>query len=73
MSGVVYGLLGYIWMKASSTGSGYDIHPNTVLHAYLVRVLPGDSLLPIANTVHGVGLGVGVAWGFGVPVDLTTP
>jgi GlpG protein len=66
ISGVVYGLFGYIWMKSKfDPGSGFYLHPQTVMMMLmwfvlcLVRVIPN-----IANTVHGVGLGVGVAWGF---------
>ena len=65
MSGVVYGLLGYIWMKARfDPGSGYSIHPTTVviMLAWFVFCLTG--MMAIANWVHGVGLAVGVAWGY---------
>ncbi len=66
ISGVVYGLFGYIWMKGKfDPNSGYYVHPQTVMMMLLwfflclMKVMPG-----IANTVHGVGLVVGVAWGF---------
>jgi GlpG protein len=66
MSGVVYGLLGYIWMKARfDPGSGYFVQPSTVAFMLIWFVFCLISTLPVANTVHGVGLGVGVAWGFG--------
>jgi len=66
ISGVVYGLFGYIWMKGKfDPNSGYYVHPQTVMMMLLwfflclMNVMPG-----IANTVHAVGLVVGVAWGF---------
>ena len=66
MSGVVYGLLGYVWMRGKfDPGSGLFLHPTTVwmmiiwFIACFARVIPG-----IANTVHAVGLGIGLAWGY---------
>jgi GlpG protein len=66
MSGVVYGLIGYIWMKGRfDIASGLFLHRSTVTMAMiwffgcLAGVIPG-----IANTAHAVGLGVGIAWGF---------
>jgi GlpG protein len=67
MSGVVYGLLGYIWMKARfDPTSGYSLHQATVVMMLIWLVLGFTGVLPIgiANTVHTVGLAVGVAWGF---------
>lgn len=68
MSGVVYGLLGYIWMKGK-----YDPASRLALHKTTVIMMIGwfflCFLLPhIANWVHGVGLVVGMAWGY-----LTSP
>jgi GlpG protein len=66
MSGVVYGLLGYVWMKGKfDPASGLYLHPQTVAMmliwyvACLLKLIPG-----IANTVHTVGLLIGIAWGF---------
>jgi len=66
MSGVVYGLLGYVWMRGKfDPGSGLFLHPTTVwmmiiwFFACLVGVITH-----IANTVHAVGLGIGLAWGY---------
>ena len=66
ISGVVYGLLGYIWMKGKfDPASGYYLHPQTVVMMLAWFFLCLANVIPhIANTVHGVGLGVGVAWGF---------
>src|SRR2546423_12261902 len=66
ISGVVYGLLGYIWMKGKfDPASGYYLPPQTVTMMLAWFFLCLAKIIPnIANTVHGVGLGVGVAWGF---------
>jgi GlpG protein len=68
MSGVVYGLLGYIWMKGK-----YDPASRLALHKTTVIMMIGwfflCFLLPnIANWVHAGGLAVGIAWGY-----LTSP
>jgi len=66
MSGVVYGLLGYIWMKGKfDPTAGLYLHPHTVammliwFFLCLVNLIPG-----IANTAHAAGLGLGIAWGY---------
>lgn len=66
MSGVVYGLVGYIWIRGKyDPGSGLSLHPSTVtmmiiwFFACLVGVMG-----PIANTAHAAGLLMGMAWGF---------
>src|ERR1043165_2865925 len=66
ISGVVYGLLGYIWMKGKfDPASGFYLHPQTVTMMLLWFFLCLAKVIPnIANTVHGVGLAVGVIWGF---------
>lgn len=66
MSGVVYGLLGYVWMKGRfDPGSGLYLHPQTVTLMLIWFFLCLSGLIGnIANTVHGVGLGMGVAWGY---------
>ncbi|MDB6032817.1 MAG: Rhomboid family protein [Verrucomicrobiales bacterium] len=65
MSGVVYGLLGYIWMKGKfDPASGLYLHPQTVVmmliwfFACLFNFIPA-----VANWAHGVGLAAGMAWG----------
>jgi GlpG protein len=68
MSGVVYGLLGYIWMKGK-----YDPASRLALHKMTVIMMIGWFFLcfflpNVANWVHGVGLMVGIAWGY-----LTSP
>lgn len=67
MSGVIYGLLGYIWMKTIfDPSSGYFLHESTVVMMLIWFVICFLGILPvgIANTVHAVGLGLGVAWGY---------
>ena len=66
MSGVNYGLLGYIWMQGRfNPASRLSLHPQTITWAIVWFVLCLLGVIPnIANTVHAVGLGIGVAWGF---------
>lgn len=67
MSGVVYALLGYAWMKSRyEPEAGLYVHPNTVLImvGWFFLCMTGR-MGPIANTAHGVGLGVGIAMGAG--------
>lgn len=65
MSGVVYGLLGYVWMKATyDPRSGYYLHESTVAMMLIWYLLGFTGLLNIANTVHTVGLVGGVLWGY---------
>jgi GlpG protein len=66
MSGVVYGLLGYIWMKGK-----YDPGSRLALHKTTVAMMIGWYFLclsglvgHIANMAHTVGLVVGIAWGY---------
>jgi GlpG protein len=66
MSGVVYGLFGYIWIRGKfDPGSGLYLHPSTVtmmivwFFACLVGIIPH-----VANMAHGAGLAVGMAWGY---------
>jgi GlpG protein len=66
MSGVVYALLGYVWMKGKfHPGSGLFLHKQTVTMMMIWLVVCFTGLLgPIANYAHLGGLIVGVAWGF---------
>lgn len=65
LSGVVYGLLGYIWMKSRyDFNSGLYLHPTTVTFMLAWYVVCLFGFMPIANTVHTVGLVIGVVWGF---------
>jgi GlpG protein len=66
MSGVVYGLLGYVWVRGKmDPGSGLFVTRSTVTMMLIWLVLCYTGILGhIANTAHLVGLGVGVCWGF---------
>jgi GlpG protein len=66
MSGVVYGLFGYVWMQGRfNPASQLTLEPQTVTGMIVWFFVCVFGLVgPIANTVHGVGLVVGVAWGF---------
>ncbi len=65
MSGVVYGLFGYVWMKGRYQPSeGIGVPPNTVWYmlAWLFICMTGW-VGPIANTAHVAGLLLGMAVG----------
>jgi len=66
MSGVVYGLLGYIWMMTRlQVATQYLLSEQTVMFMLvwlglcLVHIIPN-----VANTEHVVGLLIGVIWGY---------
>ena len=64
MSGVVYALLGYIWMKARfQPGSGLYIPP-FIVTLMLVWLALGFSMQNIANGAHAGGLLIGTLWGY---------
>lgn len=66
MSGVVYALLGYVWMLGRYDPSkGMALHQSTVTMMLVWFVLCFTGVLgSIANTAHAVGLALGVVWGF---------
>jgi GlpG protein len=65
MSGVVYGLFGYAWMKSKfDFGSGIMLHPNTVAMMVVWYLICFSGILPIANMAHTVGLLIGMLWGY---------
>lgn len=66
MSGVVYGLLGYIWMKGKyDPASQLGLHKSTVTFMIIWYVLCLIGIIGnIANGAHTAGLVVGVAWGY---------
>jgi len=66
MSGVVYGLLGYMWMQGKfNPASRLSLEPQTVtfMIAWFFLCLFGV-IGGVANTAHAAGLGLGIAWGF---------
>jgi GlpG protein len=67
MSGIVYGLLGYIWIRGKfDPSSGLYLHPTTVTMMIIWFFICFTNIMPmqIANTVHAVGLGMGMGWGY---------
>jgi GlpG protein len=66
MSGVVYGLLGYIWMRGKfDPGSGLYLHPSTVTMMIIWFFACFTPLIPhVANATHAAGLIIGLAWGY---------
>ena len=64
MSGVIYGLFGYIWMKSQfDPRSGFFLHPTNVAIMLIWLALGFTKIMPIANGAHTAGLVTGVAWG----------
>jgi GlpG protein len=74
MSGVVYGLLGYAWMKARYEPElGLSIDPSTVLYLLVWFFLCASKefqefIGPVANMSHGAGLLGGLLIGVAAPV-----
>jgi GlpG protein len=71
ISGVLYGLLGYIWMKGKfHPESGLALHPYTVVLMLVFFFLGlGGALsavfeMSVPNGAHAAGLLMGVGWGF---------
>ena len=67
MSGVVYALFGFIWIKARfDFKSGYGMDRGTVILMliWLVICMTGWLRIPIANAAHLGGLVAGCLWGF---------
>lgn len=65
MSGVVFGLIGYIWMKGRTQPQlGLGLPPDQIVWAMLFMLLcMGGSFGPIANAAHVSGLIVGLIIG----------
>jgi len=65
MSGVVYGLFGYIWIKSRMAPEpGLSIDPvNTTLILLWFAMGVMNLLGPVANWAHGAGLAIGAAMG----------
>lgn len=66
MSGVVYGLFGYVWIRGKfDPASGLFVsQQDVVMMLVWFAVCFTGWVGPIANTVHATGLGLGVAWGW---------
>lgn len=65
MSGVVYGLLGYTWMKSRySPASGLYLTQNTLMYSIIWLVVCMLGMVGhVANAAHLVGFAVGIALG----------
>ena len=65
MSGVAYGLFGYVWIKSQwEPASGFFVAPATATILVVWFFLCWTGLLgPVANTAHGVGLATGLLCG----------
>ncbi len=66
MSGVVYALLGYVWMKARfDPASGFHLEKQIVIMmiGWFFLCMTG-AVGPVANYAHGFGLVIGMVWGF---------
>ena len=66
MSGVVYALLGFVWMRARKPQSGYHLN-STIVGLMIIWLIMGFTgiLGPIGNAAHLSGLIIGVAYGLG--------
>lgn len=66
MSGVVYGLFGYIWIRGKyDPGSGLYLHPTTVTMMIIWFFVCLIGIMgPVANVAHAGGLVAGMAWGY---------
>jgi GlpG protein len=65
MSGVVYGLLGYIWIRGKrDPASGLYLHKSTVTMSMIWFFFCFVSSQPVANWCHTGGLLSGMAWGY---------
>lgn len=66
MSGVVYGLIGYMWMRGKfDPASGLRLDSNTVVTSMIWFFACFTGWVgPIANGAHAGGLVIGMAWGW---------
>ena len=66
MSGVVYGLIGYIWMRGKfDPACGLFLQKQTVVMALIWFFVCLVGIIPnVANGAHGGGLVIGMAWGW---------
>ena len=65
MSGVVYGLFGFAWLKARLDPlSGFFMPQQTVTILIVWLLLGTTGIFPMANMAHGMGLAIGAAFGY---------
>lgn len=67
MSGVVYGLFGYAWIKSRfDPGDGFQIDPTVAMIMFGFFILCFTGIFGgVANWAHAGGLVVGLLWGYG--------
>jgi GlpG protein len=64
MSGVVYGLFGYIWIRGRlDPAIGFTLTRQDVILMMVWFVFCLTGILPVANACHAAGLLVGALWG----------
>ena len=67
MSGVVYGLFGYVWIKSRmDPGDGFQIDPTIAMIMFGFFAICFTGIFGgVANWAHAGGLLVGLGWGYG--------
>lgn len=67
MSGVVYGLFGYVWIKSKlDPGDGFQIDPTIAMIMFGFFAICFTGIFGgVANWAHAGGLIVGLGWGYG--------
>ncbi|OUU23623.1 MAG: hypothetical protein CBC04_09720 [Verrucomicrobia bacterium TMED44] len=67
MSGVVYGLFGYVWIKSRlDPGDGFQIDPTVAMIMFGFFIICFTGIFGgVANWAHAGGLVVGLIWGYG--------
>lgn len=66
MSGVIYGLAGFVWLRGKkdpASGVGLDAQSWLIMMIWLLLCMTGF-MGRIANTAHLAGLGIGLIWGW---------
>ncbi len=64
MSGVIFGLFGFLWIRAwLDQRYILRLQRNGIITTLVWFAFCFTGVLPIANTAHAVGLGIGAAWG----------
>lgn len=65
MSGVVYGLIGYVWIRGKlDPGAGLSLDRQSLMFALIWLVVCFTGILPIANGAHVAGIVIGIVWAF---------
>jgi GlpG protein len=74
LSGVVYGLLGFLWMEGRYAPQlGIHISQSTIALAVVFMLLGFAGVFPFANWVHAVGFVLGDALGIVSGLYLSRP